>query len=283
MKRGLLILIFCGVFLLNGCAAARTAFSADPREIDLPIAMYHSVLPEASRAGEYVVTPEVIERDLRELMRRGYETVTFCDVLAFVEEGADLPAHPVMITFDDGHTNVMRYVLPILEELDQRAVMFVVGSYAEWFSGREDCGADYAYLNWQQLTELSETGRFEIQAHSYAMHELSPRKGTGKMPGESEEAYRAAFCTDTELLLHALRENCGILPTAFAYPFGIAEKSTTEYLRMLGIRASVTCYECRNTVRRGEPEDLYFLGRHNRPASLSTDAFLRKLLNEKNG
>ena len=43
--------------------------------------------------------------DLDALQEKGYTAVTVSDLLAYVQDGADLPEKPVMITFDDGYYN----------------------------------------------------------------------------------------------------------------------------------------------------------------------------------
>lgn len=52
----------------------RTVFSEE--RVTLPIIMYHSILKDGARQGKYVVSPEVLARDLDALRARGCETVT---------------------------------------------------------------------------------------------------------------------------------------------------------------------------------------------------------------
>ena len=81
----------------------RTVFSEE--RVTLPIIMYHSILKDDARQGKYVVSPEVLARDLDALEARGCETVTVRDLIAYTRDGAPLPAKPVMLTFDDGYYN----------------------------------------------------------------------------------------------------------------------------------------------------------------------------------
>ena len=81
----------------------RTVFSEE--RVTLPIIMYHSILKDGARQGKYVVSPEVLARDLDALRARGCETVTVRDLIAYTRDGAPLPAKPVMLTFDDGYYN----------------------------------------------------------------------------------------------------------------------------------------------------------------------------------
>ena len=45
-------------------------------EVSLPAIMYHSVLKDPARTGEYVVTPQSFENDLKYLSQKGYTAVS---------------------------------------------------------------------------------------------------------------------------------------------------------------------------------------------------------------
>lgn len=47
--------------------------------------MYHSILKDGARQGKYVVSPEVLARDLDALRARGCETVTVRDLIAYTK------------------------------------------------------------------------------------------------------------------------------------------------------------------------------------------------------
>ena len=59
--------VFCLFFaLLFVCPAA-----AEEEGTRLPVIMYHHISADPARAGDYVVTPELLEGDLRWLSERG--------------------------------------------------------------------------------------------------------------------------------------------------------------------------------------------------------------------
>lgn len=269
-------LLVCAVFWMNGLVV-----SADAQpEIPLPILMYHSVLKDAHRSNKYVVTPDQLEKDLAYLQQNGYTTVFVQDLIGYVYEGAPLPEKPVMLSFDDGYYNNYTYVLPLLEKYDMKAVISVVGSYAQRFSDTPDPNPNYAYLSWEDIRALKDSGRVEIQNHSYDMHKQTGRNGAQKKAGESVDAYRAALGEDAMALQAALRENCDILPTAFTYPFGAYSKESLPILKELGFRATLTCTEKVNYITR-DPECLFGLHRFNRPSGISTQTFMHKALPEQ--
>lgn len=281
MKRILPILAAAALFaaalfpLLN---AEREAAGTDQRK--LPVLMYHSVLKDARRAGKYVVSPDTFESDMRYLLDHGYESVLPSELVAFADGSGRLPDKPVLITLDDGYYNNLTYVLPILDRLNMKAVVDVVGQYAETFSERSDPNPNYAYLSWDEITELADSGRVEIGNHTYDMHTESSRLGCMKKRGEDIDTYRALLIGDLGRLQTLLESRAHVNCVTFAYPFGDISPEATEVLKELGFQCTLTCYERINTVVRGDPDSLFMLGRYNRPAGMSTESFMARVLRD---
>ena len=267
-----LCVLLC-LLLAAGCEPLRPADAQ--AGVMLPILMYHSVLKDPKRTGQYVVTPDRLREDLSYLKAHEYVAVTPGDLIAYTQ-GDALPEKPVMITFDDGHYNNLYYALPILESLDMRAVVSVVGAFTEQYSRRPDPNPNYAYLSYEDISALADSGRFEIGNHSFDMHRQSPRLGSGRMPGEDEAAYREAFMGDARQLQELLRERCGFAPQVYAYPFGAVGPGTKQMLQELGFACSLTCQEKVNRIRP-DPDSLFSLGRFNRPGDMTTEQFMEKL------
>ena len=96
--------------------------SAAPAPVCVPILLYHSVLSDSARAGDYVVSPAVFRADMDYLRSHGYTAVFLSQLYAYETAGTPLPEKPVVITLDDGYLNNLTNVLPILRETDMRAV-----------------------------------------------------------------------------------------------------------------------------------------------------------------
>lgn len=263
------------LMLLTGCGHLMSVFLKE-EPVPLPILMYHSILKDPARAGKYVVSPDVFRADLTYLKEQGYESVTVADLISYTQ-GGKLPKKPVLITLDDGYYNNLTYVLPILEELDMKAVISVVGVFTEAFSRVRDPNPNYAHLSWADINEITESGHVEIQNHSYNMHRQDVRCGSSRLSGESVAAYKEAFCSDTLKLQTLLEENCGITPLAYTYPYGLIGEGAEGYLKDMGFLCSFTCREKCSFITR-DPASLWSLGRFNRPSSLTTAAYMKKLL-----
>ena len=97
------------------------------------------------------------------LSDNGYTTVFLSQLSDYEETGAPLPEKPVVVTLDDGYENNLTLVLPILEKLDLRATVSVVGSFSL------DTADTRCHLDLADVKTLADSGRVEIGSHTYAM------------------------------------------------------------------------------------------------------------------
>lgn len=274
--------------VLAACCAAALWLLLTPRAatvvgteegVTVPIVMYHSLLKDPARHGPYTVSPTTLESDVRFLLARGYTPVWVSDLIDYVYHGAALPERPVVITFDDGHLNNLTYGLPILQQLGVKAVLSAVGAYADEAERQADPNPAYAYLTWDDLYSLQTSGVFQILSHSYDLHGTDGRKGVSRKAGEVLAVYQSVVASDMAKMQCALQERVGADTMAFTYPFGFVDEDGEQLLRQMGYLATLSCQEKRNRISRN-PECLFSLGRFNRPAHMSTAAFMKRLLGE---
>lgn len=247
--------------------------------IFLPVIMYHSLLKDPARAGDYVLSPDVFKADMNYLTENGYTTVFVSDILNYIENGEALPEKPVIVTFDDGYYNVMEYALPFMRENGIKGVINIVGAYSEQSFEEGGHNPTYSYLTWEDISELDKSGVFEIGNHTYDMHSLNGRKGCRRLYSENAEEYRTALFEDTGGLQDILEEKSGVRPVAFAYPFGFISDESTDILEAIGFKVLLTCYEKPNYISRRESGECLILNRYNRPSGTETEKFFEKILN----
>ena len=126
---------------------------AEQQGVRVPVLMYHSILKDSARQGQYVVSPDVLSADLDALQARGYQTVTVSDLIAYVYDDVPLPEKPIMITFDDGYYNNYVYAYPLLQQRGMRAVISVIGSQTAQYT---ENGVENAYWSHLRLDRLEE-------------------------------------------------------------------------------------------------------------------------------
>lgn len=246
--------------------------------IDLPIIMYHGLLKEEKRQGQFIISPNLFEQDLRYLQENGYTTVVIADLIAYVQDGKPLPEKPVMLTFDDGYYNNYLYAFPLLKQYNCKMVLSPIGRYTDEYTQNKDTHANYAHCSWDAVREMMASGLVEFQNHSYNLHSIdSGRKGAKKKAVESLVDYRTLLVEDVMKMQTRMREETGYTPTAFVYPFGAVSSESLPILKELGFQATLICESHINAITR-DPECLYGLGRYRRPAKTGSEAFFKKLL-----
>lgn len=262
-------------------AAVAFGFSAQAQENDekkegvaVPIIMYHSILKDEARTGEYVITPIELEKDMLWLKNNGYTPVFVNDLIRYVKYDGELPEKPVVLTFDDGTYNYKEYLLPLLKKYDFKATVSIVGSYTDIACEEAQPNPAYSYLDWQDVTELRNSGLVEICNHSYDMHNLGERRGVMQLENETYEEYRKVFLRDTTKLQDLCDEHCGFQPNVYTYPFGINCESSRRLVKNMGFEASLGVEGKMNYIVKGDESCLFDLNRYNRSGMENTNQFM---------
>ena len=270
--------LLAAVFVLKSIVSdAADELAPDPDNRSVLILMYHSILPDPDRQGEYVLSPSALESDMLRLREAGYETVFVSDLIAFCEGKGELPEKPVILTFDDGQLNNLTYVLPLLVKHDMCASFSAVGRFAEAASEEAERSDLWSYMDFYDLTALLQSGRAELVNHTYDMHSLGERRGVLQLSTESFREYRRAFFNDVLGAQRLFKESLGVTPLCFAYPYGFSCEAARALVKVCGFKATLGTEGRSNLIRRRESEDLYSLGRYNRPAGETSEQFLKRI------
>jgi len=283
--RKIFLCLFIIIFFIVPCFATEVeseeldteVFFFRVKEVELPIIMYHLVTQNPKYIGKYGISPEELEQDLAYLKENKYNTVVMQDLIDFVTQGKKLPKNPIMLTFDDGNASDFKYLLPLLQKYDMKAVLAVLGEAADRFTVQadENPNARYPNLTWSQISELHASGHAEIQSHSYNLHKVPI--GSGKKQDESPEAYHARLLSDLQKFQEACSTHLGYVPTTFIYPLGVMGENSRAVLEELGMVGSISCREGMNTIRQGDKDCLFRLKRSNRPSGRSIEEILNKI------
>ncbi len=274
--------IAAGAYIFGAFGAAVSCSTSINNKIPLTVIMYHNITKKPTLRGKYNVYISEFENDLRYLSNNGYTPISVKQLTDYAYNGTPLPDKPVIITFDDGFESFCEYAYPLLEKYGFKAVVNVVGSYAEKYTLLEeqqnpDChNLDYSYLNINEIKKLKESGIVEIGCHTYDMHRLEgKRRGAGKNKNEDEYTYEKALTDDLEKF-NTTMEKVG-KTDIFAYPYGIYSDTSAEILRKNGFKAVFDCTEKINYIDRQNIDWLFFLHRFNRPSGISSESFFAKM------
>ncbi len=192
----------------------------------IPVLMYHRV-PDAPIATKHrtFVTRENFEKHLRFFSRRGLQSLTFRDYLAFSTGDRPLrefPRKPFILTFDDGYLDNHLNMLPLARKYGYTGVLFLLGDFTAdrnfWDSG-EDAEAN-RIMTTEQKKDFVEQG-WEIGAHTLTHPHLTQ--------------------LSDEEVLHEVRESKSRLEdglqtkiVSFAYPFGTYDDRIKEVIKQAG-------------------------------------------------
>jgi peptidoglycan/xylan/chitin deacetylase (PgdA/CDA1 family) len=134
----------------------------------VPILMYHEVSPTPHpRFRRYTVTVRQFQRHMRWLAALGYRTITMDALVGARRDGATLPKHPVLITFDDGFQGCADYAVPVLIGHGFTAVLYLVagcmGGTSRWLGPELDL--ELPVMPWDTARSLAAAG-FQCAAHT---------------------------------------------------------------------------------------------------------------------
>lgn len=196
----------------------------------LKVLTFHSV-EESEEYNEYVISPDKFEEIIKKLSDGGFKFLSMRDVKSAVETG-EIQKKSVLITFDDGYADNYSVVLPILKKYNARATVFVIGSKV---------GLD-GYLTWDNIKEMARSGCFDIESHTFNLHDLfMGGKFEGKtylsapLEGESDEEYITKIVNDLVWNNSLIYEHTSAFPFALAYPGSMTNDKVLEAVKKSGI------------------------------------------------
>jgi peptidoglycan/xylan/chitin deacetylase (PgdA/CDA1 family) len=224
----IVILLFAiGMVLLVGVSRSNAGLPESVpdgtlRRLRVPIVMYHYIsLPPAGADSvrlDLSVSPANFRQQMAWLKEKGFTTITPDDLYAALTRGKRLPAHPVLLTFDDGYRDAYTNAFPILKEFGFTGTFFVVSGFID--SGSSE------YLTWEQVKTMAKAG-MSIQNHSRTHKSMEGRDHDWLVdqivaPGQRIEAMT------------------GIRPRFFCYPSGYYDDNTIRELQEAGYVAAFT-------------------------------------------
>ena len=165
----------------------------------VPIFMYHHVSHKpTTNLLDYnlTVTTTDFDQQMTWLQQHGYHSISQTELFDAFYYGKALPAHPVMLTFDDGYEDVYTDALPVLLAHHYRGVFYIItGMIGGW------------YMTWAQVRTLARVG---MQISSHTVHHVN----IGEPP--------AGTSTQSELVRskQTLEKQLGEPIQFFCYPVG---------------------------------------------------------------
>lgn len=202
----------------------------------IPVLVYHGI-PYSDIPTEFSITIEKFKDQMFAIKKAGYTSITTEDLYAFLKGQKNLPEKSILITFDDGRSDSVDLADPVLKSLGFKATMFVIGRYT--IEGER---LKY-YLSSNRLKTINNSGRWDIQAHSYDGHNsyfVAPEQQEGHFFShkqwidneqriETDEEFEQRIKTDMEKAKNGLSELIDKEIIGFGFPFGDFGQNNTNY------------------------------------------------------
>lgn len=159
-----LMLVSMGPTFTQSASAANHDRKHD--SVFCPVLVFHHVKPlkpsdDAIERG-LTVLPAQFDAELNYLARNHYHTVSAARLVAFLRTGAPLPSNPVVITFDDGYSDLYGTAFHELRAHHMVGTFFVVPGFLD----------HSRYLTWTQVEDMARHG-MDIESHTMSHPDLT--------------------------------------------------------------------------------------------------------------
>ena len=183
---------------------------------DVPILLYHDVLPDA--IYRYATSVDNFQAHMDLLVEGGYTCVGLDEIAEWIAGKADLPDKPVCITFDGPYEGHHTYAMPILKERGLFAVSYIT---TDWIGTPN-------HADWHQLRELEASGVMDIQNHTLNHPPLS-------------KLDRPAIVEQLRGANEAIARHLGgKISRHHAYPSGFENETVRQVIREIGFTTATT-------------------------------------------
>lgn len=177
--------------------------------------MYHHIAKKVPQES-YYVSPEILDQQFSWLSANGYHVISLADFYTAISGKKNLPAKPVVITFDDGDQDNFTTAFPLLQKYNYNATFFI----------RTAVIGTAGYMDWAQLKSLSGAGML-VESHTVTHPDLTKIDST-KLDAE--------LTTSRQSLENGLGKEVQFL----AYPGGANNTTVEAAAKKAGYLLAVT-------------------------------------------
>lgn len=203
----------------------------------VPILMYHSVSPSASRQTMLAVKPETFERQMRFLKNIHYNVITLEELSTLIKDKKKIPPRTIIITLDDGYRDNYTYAFAVLKKYNLTATIFIIINEVGRPQGDR--------LSWDQIKVMQDSGLIVFGSHALGPEPLNKIK-------REQEVKDQVF-----LSKQILEQKLGKKVYAFSYPEGRFNAKIRQLVIDAGYRVAVAT----NPGKRYPSDDIFVLKR----------------------
>ncbi len=221
----------------------------------IPVLMYHRV--HASETDYLTVSVSQLEKQFNYLRTNNYTTISVEQLINFQKRKEKLPVKTVLITFDDAHVSFKSLALPMLNEFNFKATVFVPTNLLG--TTYIDCGE---ILRLEALKTIQkENPNIEYALHTHNHLNIVQLSATEIEKEISEN-------------INFFKKNQLHFTSSFAYPYGARPKTEKEKNKLNSIFKNYGIASAFRIGNRLNPREIKELFDINRLDIRGTDSYL---------
>ena len=202
------------------------------------IITYHKVAPIRTTDRALLnVTPRRFRQQLMGLVQLGYEPWPLRRVLEYEEAGEPVPREAFVVVFDDGFESVYRHALPVLNQLQIPATVFLATAYLDSeqpfpfdtctnIKAKTMAADEWRPLKIRQCHDMLDSGLIEFGSHSHTHQDFRQR------PLDFEK--------DLRISVQTLKREFGVIRPTFSFPYGFADLEAVAAAKRTDVRCGLT-------------------------------------------
>jgi len=198
------------------------------------ILLYHSINGLAAKdTVNFCVAPKEFEKQMQFISESGFKVVSLTEAVNKIERKETFSGKELVITFDDGYTDVKKYAAPILNKYNFPFTLFVISDKAKKNTNLTYLD-EWAYLKDPDLKEMVGYN-VSIGSHSKSHLKLTllPTNGI------AEQAY---------ISKRELEKIINQTVVFFSYPYGFFNDKVKNILRKSGYKVACSSIIGSNTI-----------------------------------
>lgn len=187
-----------------------------PPSNGIAVLMYHKVSQQD--ADGLTIPASELEKQLEYIKSRGYQVLSFADLIRLQDTRTRPPRRCVILTFDDAYSDFQKNALPVLRRFGFGATVFIpvgyIGKFNAWDKQNEPI------MTTEQIRTVANNEKVEFGLHSFLHHnygEMSPED----MKEDIDNCYRTL---DFDKIPYV---------RVLAYPYGGYPKKDKELNRQM--------------------------------------------------
>lgn len=179
--------------------------------LKVPVLMYHHIEPSELAKTEnhtsLTVDAGIFDSQMQYLSSRGYHFITADDLVNALINHQSLEGNSVVITLDDGYSDVFTYAYQIARKYNVKLNLMIPTGLVN----------NPGYISWDQLREMVGSGLATAYDHSWSHYAMTS--------GNDEKDQLEIMTAKTQL-----EQQLGKTVDIFAYPYGTANSRIINLL-----------------------------------------------------